>query len=154
MDTQPILIGYDGSEGSANAISEVARLFPGARAVIVHVGHMPTFYIGGYGGGPPITADVSQEIEKAAQDQANKTAAGGTEIARKSGLEAEGFAYITPTSVWRRLLDAADDVHASAVVVGSRGLGGIRSVVLGSTSQALAHHSSLPLLIVPPRREQ
>jgi nucleotide-binding universal stress UspA family protein len=35
------------------------------------------------------------------------------------------------------------------IVVGSRGLGEVKSLVLGSTSQGLAHHTRLPLLIVP-----
>jgi nucleotide-binding universal stress UspA family protein len=46
------------------------------------------------------------------------------------------------------LLDNAGD--AQLVVVGSRGLGGFAGMVLGSTSQALIHHASCPLLVVRP----
>jgi nucleotide-binding universal stress UspA family protein len=47
----------------------------------------------------------------------------------------------------RALLAAADG--AWMVVVGSRGLGGFKGLLLGSVSQQVAHHSPCPVLIVP-----
>ena len=48
----------------------------------------------------------------------------------------------------QRLLDEAKD--AQLVVVGSRGKGGFAGSLLGSTSQALLHHSRCPVAIVRP----
>jgi nucleotide-binding universal stress UspA family protein len=47
----------------------------------------------------------------------------------------------------RALLDAADG--AWLLVVGSRGLGGFKGLLLGSVSQQVAHHAHCPVLIVP-----
>ena len=41
--------------------------------------------------------------------------------------------------------------NADLLVVGSRDLGGFKGLLLGSVSQACAHHAPCPLLIVPTR---
>lgn len=147
---EPVLICFDGSEGSAHAIEEAGKLFPGAPAVVVHVWHRPALYGSvGYAGQPVIPPDVEEEIEQAAGNQANDVVKQGEDIARAAGLHVEGFAHVTPGPAWRQLLASADEVDARAIVVGSRGFGEMKALVLGSTSQALAHHSRRPLVIVP-----
>jgi nucleotide-binding universal stress UspA family protein len=45
---------------------------------------------------------------------------------------------------------AAARAHgASVIAVGSRGLGGARSVLLGSVSSGLVQNAELPVLVVP-----
>ena len=50
----------------------------------------------------------------------------------------------------RALLEEA--ASAQLVVAGSRGRGGFRGLLLGSTSQALIYHSPCPVAVVPPPR--
>jgi nucleotide-binding universal stress UspA family protein len=47
-----------------------------------------------------------------------------------------------------RTVEAAD--KADLVVVGSRGLGGFRGLLLGSVSQHVAQHAPCPVVVVPP----
>ena len=57
------------------------------------------------------------------------------------------------------IIDLAERLEADLIVVGSRGLGPLRRIVLGSVSGEIVHHSNLPVLVVrggegawPPRR--
>jgi nucleotide-binding universal stress UspA family protein len=52
-------------------------------------------------------------------------------------------------SVASALIDFARSVSAGLLVVGSRGLGGFRGLVMGSTSRNLIEHASCPVLVVP-----
>ncbi len=51
----------------------------------------------------------------------------------------------------RHLLAEAEE--AQLIVVGSHGRGGFAGMTLGSTSEALLHITTCPLLIVRPRSE-
>ena len=44
----------------------------------------------------------------------------------------------------------AESVNAAMLVVGSRGRGGFRGLLLGSVSQQITHHGSCPVVIVRP----
>ena len=48
------------------------------------------------------------------------------------------------------MLALAEQHRAAAVVVGSRGLGRVKSALLGSVSSGVLGHAHLPVLIVPP----
>lgn len=52
----------------------------------------------------------------------------------------------------RVLLELADEIDASFIVVGSRGAGQAEVFALGDTSTKLAHQSARPVLIVPAPR--
>jgi nucleotide-binding universal stress UspA family protein len=52
------------------------------------------------------------------------------------------------------LMAAADDCGAGLVVVGSRGVGGFRAMVMGSTSRTLIEHAPCPVMVVPAAAQQ
>jgi Universal stress protein family len=53
------------------------------------------------------------------------------------------------SSTWRTIVDAAERDGADLVVMGTRGLSGVRSALLGSVSHKVVQHVLCPVLIVP-----
>jgi nucleotide-binding universal stress UspA family protein len=50
--------------------------------------------------------------------------------------------------VWTTILEVAERYDASMIVIGSRGLTGLRSILLGSVSTAVVHHADRPTLVI------
>lgn len=149
-DSTRVLICHDGSDGSEHALAEAARLFPGAHATIAHVWRPPLPYGGvGYGGQIILPPEIQRDIEAKAMAAVETLTTQAAARAASAGLAAEVDVRETTGPVWRALLAAADQAEADVIVAGSRGFGEVRGVLLGSTSQALAHHSPRPVLIVP-----
>ena len=48
-------------------------------------------------------------------------------------------------------MEVGDELDAAAIVLGSRGLAGLRELARGTLSHEVAAHAGRPVLIVPPR---
>ena len=144
----PLLLCYDGSDDAARAIEQAGTLFTGWAAIVVTVWE-PAAGLGSmvWSGETPGTEYVA-ELDRAAAENSGRTAAEGAHVARQAGLKAEPLAVEAAGSVSKTILRLADQNDAATIVMGSRGLTGLRSMLLGSVSQAVAHHSDRPTLII------
>lgn len=144
MTTTPIVprrivVGVDGSPESKEALRWAARLADAEKATIevVSAWEDPVTY--GWAAYPTYPeSNPRAELEKATEQDVDEVF--GEQ--RPAGLEikvAEG----TPVRV---LLRAAKD--AVAIVVGSRGRGGFKELLLGSVSHAVTQHATVPVLVV------
>jgi nucleotide-binding universal stress UspA family protein len=90
---------------------------------------------------------IAKEMDDIGLELAERTAAEGAELAREAGFDA---AHRTATGKpWPAIIEVADELDADLVVVGTRGLSSVESVLMGGVSNGLVHHSRRPLLIVP-----
>ena len=48
----------------------------------------------------------------------------------------------------------AEELQADLIVIGSRGLGGVRRALMGSVSDSVVRHAHCPVLVVRPEKEQ
>ena len=146
--TSPVLIAYDGSEHAKNAIRSGARLLTVRDALVVTV-WQPTSDVGAfawYGAGPNMVNFA--ELDRAGAEAGARVAEEGAEIARGAGLRAESVAIEATPPVWKTIVETADLRDAAAIVIGSRGLTGLRSMLLGSVSNAVVHHTDRPTLVI------
>ena len=146
MDDSPVLICYDGSADADRAIEAAAALLGARRAVVVDIG--PTLTAA------ESVAALSSVVPGTAFEDLNMNSAlekarAGAGRAREAGFKAEPRAELVEP-VWEGIVDVADEIDAAVIVLGSRGLKGIRERFEGSVSHEVAEHAGRPVLIVPP----
>ena len=87
-------------------------------------------------------------LEREGAAEAERITTDGVALARAAGWQAEPLAHRGYGDDGFELARLAEKLRPAAVVIGSRGLSGARAV-LGSVSDMVAHHSPVPVLIVP-----
>ncbi len=144
-----ILIGYDGSPDARTAIDTAAPLFPGHSAIVLTVWESFSEVLARSGGDLAIAPMDFQTVDDAALNSAHERADEGAARARDAGLDAEPRIAQRDVTIWDTIVDEAARAGAEAIVLGNRGLTGVKSVLLGSVSSGVLRHSDRPVLIVP-----
>lgn len=150
-DHDHILLAYDGSPGAKAAIEAAGRLFPGRDADVVSVWRSvsATAPAGSIAVPAEVIGKAYVELDREVRAQAEAQAEEGAEAARDRGLAAKARAVQADGSTWVTLVRLAGDDRPAAVVLGSRGRSGIRSMLLGSVSTGVSQHSAVPVVVVP-----
>lgn len=135
---QRIVVGLDGSPGSSHALQWAIRLARkiGAEIVAAYAWHPSHLFDG-------LTSDHQQASQQARAIFEQNWCAALTDAAvpyRMVFVDGHPVAGLTQLGSRER---------ADMIVVGARGLGGFTGLVLGSVSQQLVAHSSLPVVVVP-----
>jgi len=139
-----IVVGVDGSEDGTVALRFAAdeAALRNAKLRIICAWHVtPT----AYGGAWTPSVDLSIDFKERAKDIAAKALAEAERVQPQIDREVK-----TPQGQAADML-VQESEGADLLVVGSRGLGGFRSLLLGSVSQQVAHHAGCPVVIVPHR---
>jgi nucleotide-binding universal stress UspA family protein len=147
-----ILAAYDGSADARAALERAAQLMPGAELTVLTVWEPfqeALSRTGGMGLGAGVFFPDNGEIDVANEKAAHETAREGAERAMAAGLVAEPRIALREDGVAGTILAVADELDADAVVLGTRGLTGIRSLLLGSVSHAVLQHADRSVIVVP-----
>ena len=146
-----ILVCYDGSVDAGCAIDRAAELLHGHPATILTVWDGLALVLARAGTGIGVGALDFEAIDAASEHNARERAEEGAERARRAGLTAEARVRERGITIWATILDEAAAIDASAIVLGSRGLTGFKSLLLGSVSYAVLQHADRPVIVVPSR---
>lgn len=147
-----ILICYDGSPDAQSAIAAAGSLFSGRTTVVVTVWEGFNEVVSRAAAGMAVASLDFEEIDAANAAAGLERAQEGAALARAAGLDAEPRAIRQNGPLWEAILATADSVDAELIVIGSRGLSGVRSLLLGSVSHAVVQHADRPVIVVPGQR--
>jgi nucleotide-binding universal stress UspA family protein len=144
-----ILIAYDGSVDAQAAIEDAGRLLNGQPTTILTVWERFIEVLARAGTGMPLGPLDYEALDRSSEEQARQKAAEGAQLAEQAGLNAQPSIRARVTSVADCILAEADDLGADAIVMGTRGLTGVKSFLLGSVSHAVLQRSGRPVIVVP-----
>ena len=151
-----ILVAIDGSESAKRAARDAVGLAEKFHAdlVVLHAILPPGTH---YGSNYPTLSGVSpppisqREIDsyyeynkKVANSMIDETA----RDAKKLGIKVKTEIIEGASSIVETIINHADDEHADLIVVGTRGLGGFKKLLIGSVSSGVISHANCPVLIV------
>ncbi len=134
---ETVVVGADGSETAAEAVRkaiELVKLTGGRLHVVTAYRH------------EQLSAAEGAETPGAlgSRDLAQSVVADHVSRARAAGVGSEGHAISGDAA--NAICDVADEVGADLIVVGNRGMTGMRRV-LGSVPNSVAHHAPCDVLI-------
>ena len=137
-----ILIAIDGSEHANHAIEAVARLPRGAdgmTVVLVNVSN-PVYY-------GELPASAVEEVEMARREQQDRLLDDAAQLAKDRGLTVEAT-HGTSGPVAVEIVGLARETGADQIAMGTRGMGAVGSLFLGSVALGVVHRSAVPVLLV------
>ena len=134
-----IIWATDGSASADRAMPYVKSLASehDSQVVVLHVDEL----LVGRGGGQPVIADepdVRAKIEQQAKDLSDASIAATSRVVTT-----------TTGGVAHNIAEAAQDLGADLIVVGTRGRTALSGLLLGSVTNRLLHISPCPVFAVP-----
>jgi nucleotide-binding universal stress UspA family protein len=141
----PLILCYDGSAAAERAIRIAPVLVGRGRAARVLYAYKPTersLGVAQGAAGGRIDAPVLGETD------AQQLVERGVAIARDAGFEAEPLLVAADRRTAELIAAQAEELDAPAVVMGQRGMSGIKSAVLGSVSRDVVNAYHRPVVVV------
>ncbi len=142
MKIQKILVPMDFSAHSGKAVEtavEFAKAFS-AELHLLHAYSLPVGVVGPYD--YQIPANVLGEMRDSAARRVDEE----VKKLKDQGVDASGM--ITEGVPTQAIVDAAEQIGANLIVMGTRGLTGLKHVVLGSVAERTIRHAPCPVLTV------
>ncbi|NML45213.1 universal stress protein [Ramlibacter sp. G-1-2-2] len=144
---QRILVPTDGSALSKKAIQSAVELASrvGAEVVALHV--VPRYPVSYFEGAMTVTNAEVKRIEKEWAERGQAVAEAVSKAAEKAGVRAKAVT-VKSDLVAESILAAARKHKCDLVVMASHGRKGIKRLLLGSETQHVLTHGTVPVLVL------
>ena len=138
-----VLLATDGSEDAALAARAAADLSKatGSELHVVHV--LPRFPRHAYPGITPqvysyVLDETYKEARRLLDEEIKRIEDGGRRVAES---------HIRRGQFVDEILDLTEEIGAGLILMGSRGLGPVKRLLLGSVAEGVVHHAVCPVLV-------
>src|ERR687895_2236757 len=142
-----ILVATDGSEEATLAAKTAAELAYRTYSELHLVNVADTYSSYHVAHEPGLAENLQQGAQEVLEDQVEEIEQSGGEVAGK-------HVRVSQRHPADGIVRVAEEIEADLVVMGSRGLGGIRRALMGSVSDSVVRHAHCPVLVVRPKKEQ
>jgi nucleotide-binding universal stress UspA family protein len=141
-----ILVPTDGSKLSDGAVTQAIRFAreTGASLTVLHV--MPEYIPPAFAEFPAAGEASFAEFMKATEETARSVLAVVTKSAQEAGVACETIS-LRHTQPYRAIIDVAGDKSCDLIFMSSHGRRGFSALVLGSETNKVLTHSSIPVLV-------
>ena len=142
--THPVVVGFDDSEPAMRAVQAAADIAmeEGAELRIAHVVQVPSIDSWAY----EETAHAGTVHAHSLREHADDALSAAVRLAKAKHPDLEVSTEVLYGSPGRAIADLGST--AGLVVVGSRGRGGFKGLLLGSVSHNVIHNAECPVMIV------
>jgi nucleotide-binding universal stress UspA family protein len=96
---------------------------------------------------PAVVEQLREQAEDILNSRPRRSSGRGGKVAEKHLRIAERYRA-------QQIVQVAEDIGAGLIVMGSRGLGGVRRALMGSVSDSVVRHAHCPVLVVRPENER
>ena len=144
MAYQNILVPVDGSETSFAAVAKAAELAKafGSKITVVQVLTLDPYIAAEY-----ITANQTNDLIERARASIVKTLEEAKQKFTEQGVEAE-TKLLEGQVIAREITNAAKDLNADLIVIGSHGRTGFKKLFLGSVAQSILGQANVPVMVI------
>jgi len=131
-----ILLATDGSEDAVRATEAASDLAQkgGAELHVVHVWHDVRGFAHDF-----VKRELRRQGQEVLDGQVEKIRAAGGEVAK---------AHLRGGRTSNEIIALGDEIGAGLLVVGSRGMGTVQRILMGSQSEEIVHHARVPVLVL------
>lgn len=144
---QRILVATDGADLSGKAVASAVDLAALCGAELVAVYVVPRYPQSYFEGGIALQPDEVQRIEKQWSDKGQSVVDAVKQTAAAKGVKTQAVT-LTSDVVSDALISAATKYQCDLIVMASHGRRGIQRLLLGSETQHVLTHASIPVLVL------
>jgi nucleotide-binding universal stress UspA family protein len=141
-----ILVPTDGSPLSADTVKRAIGFAKEISAKVTFLFAKPDYPVAFYGEGALIDPTTPEKFAEMAEHQAREILANCELLARDQGVSAASVS-ITNDIPYEAIIDAADANDCDLIFMASHGRRGLSGLLLGSETQKVLTHSSIPVLV-------